>query len=287
MTMTAAAGAIADWLREAGRRLAGVSDSPRLDAEILLAHVLAKPRSYLHAWPERRVGEADARRFASLLDRRLAGEPVAYLIGRREFWSLELAVSPATLIPRPETELLVELALARLPADRAIRVADLGAGSGAIALAIARERPQAQVIATDISAAALAVAAANARRLGVANVVLRQGDWCAALAGEHFDAILANPPYIPADDPRLTAGGLAWEPRSALAADEDGLGAIRTIAAQAATHLHPGRWLLVEHGWDQGEPVAALLRAGGFTAVTGYRDLAGCPRVCIGQRRRR
>lgn len=284
MTLTADAGAIAGQLQEAGRRLAGVSDSPRLDAEILLAHVLAKPRSYLHAWPERRVGEADARRFARLLDRRLAGEPVAYLIRRREFWSLELAVSPATLIPRPETERLVELALARLPADRAVRVADLGAGSGAIALAIAWERPRAQVVATDISAGALAVAAANARRLGITNVVLRQGDWCAALAGERFDAILANPPYIPADDPRLATGGLAWEPRSALAADGDGLGAIRTIAAQAAAHLHPGGWLLVEHGWDQSEQVAGLLRAGGFTAVTGYRDLAGHLRVCGGRR---
>lgn len=190
-------------------------------------------------------------RFEALLARRQAGEPVAYLLGRQGFWSLELEVSPATLIPRPETELLVELALARLPAGQSLRVADLGTGSGAIALALARERPQAHVVATDASAEALTVARRNAARLGLGRVEFRDGDWLVPLAQERFDLIASNPPYIEQDDPHLAQGDLRFEPPAALASGADGLDAIRVIVRDAGRHLHPGGWLLLEHGWNQ------------------------------------
>lgn len=270
-------------LAAAGARLAAVSDSPRSDAELLLAHALGRPRSFLRAWPGQAVPPAQAEHFAALLARRGAGEPVAYLLGRREFWSLELAVSPATLIPRPETERLVELALACLPADRPGRIADLGTGSGAIALALAHERPQAQVVATDASAAALAVARANAERLGLAHVDFRLGDWCIPLAGATFDLIVSNPPYVAAGDPHLAQGDVRFEPHTALVAGADGLDALRRIVAAARAHLVAGGWLLLEHGWDQGEAVPALLRAAGYVEVSDHRDDAGQPRVSRGR----
>ncbi|HXH04604.1 MAG TPA: peptide chain release factor N(5)-glutamine methyltransferase [Candidatus Competibacteraceae bacterium] len=270
-------------LTQAIAELAGHSNSPRADAELLLAHALSKPRSFLRAWPEHTSAPAELATFRELLARRRAGEPVAYLLGEREFWSLPLAVTPATLIPRPETELLVELALARLPPERPLRVADLGTGSGAIALAIARERPYAQVVATDVAADTLAVAQHNAHRLRLTNVVWRQGSWCAPLAGERFDLIVSNPPYLAADDPHLTLGDLPFEPRRALVAGHDGLDAIRAIVAQAPSHLLPGGWLLLEHGYDQGERVLALLTAAGFVEVQGACDLAGIHRVSLGR----
>jgi release factor glutamine methyltransferase len=264
-------------------RLSSVSETPRLDAELLLARVLNQPRSYLYAWPDRATDAGQERHFMALLERRLAGEPVAYLTGWRAFWSLDLVVTPATLIPRPETELLVELALERLPADQPRRVADLGTGSGAIALAIASERPTCQVVATDLSVAALRVAGQNAQRLGIGNVQFRQGDWCAALTNERFDTIVCNPPYIAATDPHLQQGDLRFEPHPALAAGVDGLAAIRRIVAQAGPHLVDGGWLLLEHGYDQRDSVLALLRTAGFSEVADYRDLAGQPRVAVGR----
>lgn len=270
-------------LTDAARQLAEVSESPRLDAEVLLAAALRRSRSYLHAWPEQVPEPEQATRFATWLDRRKAGEPVAYLVGRREFWSLDLEVTPDTLIPRPETELLVELALKRLPLDDSVRAADLGTGSGAIVLALARERPQAWFVASDHSPAPLTVAQRNARRLKVTNIEFREGDWCAPLAGEHFALIAANPPYIATTDPCWQEGALRFEPPAALVAGVDGLDALRTIIAQAPNCLKPDGWLVLEHGYDQGETVPALLRERGFIEVSDHQDAAGCPRTACGR----
>ncbi|MGB2679789.1 MAG: peptide chain release factor N(5)-glutamine methyltransferase [Candidatus Competibacter sp.] len=270
-------------LAAAAQRLVESSATPRLDAEVLLAAALDRPRSYLFAWPERRLEPEQAAHFTAWLERRLMGEPVAYILGRREFWSLELEVNPDTLIPRPETEGLVELALERLPADRAIALADLGAGSGAIALALAVERPQARIVATDRSPGALAVARDNAARLGLANVEFRRGDWCAPLAGERFELIVSNPPYVATADPRWRAGELRFEPAEALVAGAGGLDALRAIIAQAPSCLSPGGWLLLEHGYDQGEAAPALLRQRGFVEVVDYPDAAGVSRCGCGR----
>lgn len=270
-------------LQTARARLSGISDTPGLDAELLLAHSLTKQRSHLYTWPEQCLEPDQLQRFIGLLARRLNGEPVAHIIGRREFWSLELTVTPATLIPRPETELLVELALERIPHDRSIRVADLGTGSGAIALAVARERPRARIIATDISPDALAVAKLNARQHNLDNVKFRQGDWCSVLQQDRVELILSNPPYIAVNDPHLNHGGLAYEPRSALIGGADGLDAIRTIIAQAGNHLYPDGWLLLEHGYDQGQPISALLKSQGFKHIRDYQDAIGLSRVTCGR----
>lgn len=268
---------IADVLRAARGRVDAA------DAELLLAHVLGASRGWLFAHGDAALPAGAGERYAVLLARRQAGEPVAYLIGRQGFWSLDLAVTPATLIPRPETELLVELALERLPAEAPARVADLGTGSGAIALAVARERPQAQVVATDASDAALAVACGNAARNGVANVAFRAGDWFAPLRGERFDLIASNPPYIALGDPHLDDGDLRFEPAAALSSGADGLDAIRTLVAGAPAHLAAGGWLLLEHGWTQGAAVRALLRQAGFGDVRTAQDLEGRDRVTLGR----
>lgn len=267
-----------DVLLQAARaRIAAV------DAEILLMHVLGKPRSWLFAHGDDRASADTAATFEALVRRRAAGEPVAYLTGQRGFWRFDLAVTPATLIPRPETELLVELALARLPSDRALRVADLGTGSGAIALALALERPRAQVVATDASASALAVARANAAALRLANVGFREGDWWGPLSGERFDLVASNPPYIALGDPHLGEGDLRFEPASALSSGTDGLDAIRAIVARAPAHLKAGAWLLLEHGWDQGAAVRALLTRAGFAEAATRRDLEDRDRVTLGR----
>ncbi len=255
------------------------------EGEWLLSHVLGKSRSWLYAHGDDAVDAAASRRFDALVARRVAGEPVAYLTGQRGFWQFDLQVTPATLIPRPETELLVELALDRLPGDRAWRVADLGTGSGAIALALAYERPNAQVVATDASVAALDVARGNADALKLSRVEFRAGSWFEPLNGERFDLIASNPPYIADDDVHLDNGDLRHEPRSALASGADGLDAIRVIAAGATAHLQPGGWLLVEHGWEQGEAVRALLRAAGLLEVKTARDLENRDRVTLGRAR--
>ncbi len=257
-------------------------DSPRADADILLAHVLGRPRSYLLAWPERELSPGQWTAFQALVERRARGEPVAYLTGSREFFGLGLAVSNAVLIPRPETELLVEAALERLPGGPCM-VADLGSGSGAIALAIAKMRPDARVVAVDASRQALEVARTNAERLGLRNVELREGDWCKGLADERFDMIVSNPPYICEDDPHLARGDVRFEPAMALASGADGLDAIRAIVACAPLHLSPGGWLLFEHGFDQAEAVAGLMRKAGFIDVESLRDLLGHGRVTLGR----
>lgn len=263
-------------LREARERI------DEVDARVLLAHALERSSAWLFAHGDDII-EADALdRFETLLARRARGEPVAYLTGRRAFWSFELMVSADTLIPRPETELLVELALERLPAGSESRVADLGTGSGAIALALAHERPQARVVALDVSAGALDIARANARELGLRNLEFRQGDWLQPLADERFDLIVSNPPYIADADPHLDA--LRYEPAPALSSGADGLDAIRIIAGAAPAHLRSGGWLLLEHGWDQGDAVRALLQAAGFDSVETRRDLEHRDRVTLGRR---
>ncbi|MEW9572402.1 peptide chain release factor N(5)-glutamine methyltransferase [Rhodanobacter sp. Si-c] len=256
----------------------------RADAEALLLHVLGRSRSWLVAHAGDALPVEAQQAFAALVARREAGEPVAYLTGRRGFWTLELEVTPATLIPRPETELLVELALERLPRDAVAHVADLGTGSGAIALAIASERTRARVLATDASADALAVARRNAQRLGTDNVRFVQGDWLAPLAGERFALIVSNPPYIEAADPHLARGDLRYEPATALASGADGLDDIRRIVTGAPAYLEAGGWLLFEHGWNQGDVARALLRAAGYAQVFTAQDLEARDRVSGGRK---
>ena len=268
----------------ATRALSDASPTPRLDAEVLLYHACGITRTDAVAQPQRPLSDTAGVTFDALIDRRRHGEPIAYITGRREFWSLDLAVSPATLIPRPETELLVEQALARIPIDTLCRVADLGTGCGAIAIAIAHERPCAQVVATDASDAALAVARANARDLNIANLEFYHGDWFAPIRDKRFDVVVSNPPYVSAKDPHLREGDLRFEPRSALiAGGDDGLGAIRAIVSAAHGYLIAGGWILLEHGFDQAAEVCRLLAAAGFREIHPYRDLTGHERVTAGQ----
>lgn len=258
-------------------------DEARREAELLLGHAAQRDRAWLFAHANDGVNDATRARFEALLAERARGVPVAYLLGHWGFWNLDLRVSAATLIPRPETELLVEAALERLPTDRPLRIADLGAGSGAIALALARERPLAQVIATDASADALAVARENVQRNEIANVEFRCGDWYAPLRGEHFDLIASNPPYLAVDDPHAQQGDLRFEPATALTSGPDGLDAIRIIAAGAVAHLQAGGWLLLEHGYAQGEAVRGILRAAGLVQVETLRDLEARERTTRGR----
>lgn len=253
------------------------------DARLLLAHALGKPVAWLYAHGDDTLDEALARRFDRLVEARVAGTPVAYLTGRRGFWTLELEVNSDTLIPRPETESLVELALSRLPAGLPVQVVDLGTGSGAIALAIAKERPRARVLATDASSGALAVAARNAMLNGIANVEFRHGSWFTPLAGERFDLIASNPPYIAEGDPHLERGDLRFEPATALSSGRDGLDDIREIVAVAGGYLVAGGWLLLEHGFDQGALIRDLLVSAGFADVATERDLELRDRVTLGR----
>ena len=253
------------------------------NAELLLQHALGRSRAWLYAHGNDAIDAETATRFRVLLTRRVAGEPLAYITGHREFWSLDLEVTSDVLIPRPETELLVELALQRMPPGASLRVADLGTGSGAIALAIARERPQARVFAADASAAALALAQRNAERLAIRNTAFGRGDWFGALHNDRFDVIVSNPPYIAANDPHLGQGDLRHEPRAALVSGADGLDAIRTITAGAPAHLLPGGWLLLEHGFDQGPAVRGLLQQSGFVEVFTALDLEQRERVSGGR----
>lgn len=272
---------LANAIRDAAARLTG--DEARLEAELLLAHALDRPRSWFYAHAGDLLEPRDAREFEALLRRRDHGEPVAQITGHRGFWSLELAVTADTLIPRPETELLVELALERLPRAEPRRVIDLGTGTGAIALAIASERPLADITAVDASAAALQVARDNASEAGLP-LRLLASDWFSAVAGECFDLIASNPPYIAEDDPHLRQGDLRFEPRSALASGPDGLDAIRRIVRDAPAFLAPGGWLLVEHGYDQGPAVRALMHDAGLQSVATERDLEQRDRVTLGRR---
>lgn len=258
------------------------SPTPRLDAELLLAQALGKSRGYLHTWPEREPEASQLERFQAALARRRAGEPVAYILGRQGFWSLDLDVARHTLIPRPDTELLVETALALLPATP-LQVLDLGTGTGAIALALACERPAWQVTGVDRVPEAVALAQGNGTRLQLANARFAESCWFSALAGQRFQLIVSNPPYIAAADPHLSQGDVRFEPSSALVAGIDGLDDIRLIIEQAPEHLLAGGWLLLEHGFDQAEAVRELLAQRGFAAVDSRRDLGGHQRISLGQ----
>lgn len=260
-------------------------DSARLDAELLLCHCLQKPRSFLYTWPDETLSETAGEQYLALLARRVAGEPIAYILQTRMFWSLELAVDSAVLIPRPETETLIEAAL-NLAIPPHARVLDLGTGSGAIALALASERPAWQLTASDKSESAMRIAQQNQRQLGFANVRFLLSDWFAAMGGERFDMIVSNPPYIAEHDAHLMQGDVRFEPRSALAAGADGLDAIRNIVANADAHLADSGWLLLEHGFDQAAAVYKLFLQHGFAAVEAVKDLAGHPRVTLGANRK-
>lgn len=270
-----------DLARLGRARLHECSASAALDVRLLLCHVLGIDTTALFRAPESAVSAAEESAFLALLERRAHGEPVAYLLGYRDFYGARFSVTPATLIPRPDTELLVERTLALLPENTALHVADLGTGSGAIGVTLARLRPAWQVLALDASEAALQVARSNGKAL--ANIHFASGNW---LQDRHdtFAAIVCNPPYIDAADAHLTQGDVRFEPRSALVAADAGLADIRTVTAQAIAHLAAAGWLLFEHGWQQGEAVRACLRAAGFDKVASHRDLAGHERVTEGQR---
>jgi len=263
----------------AAKRLAAVSESARLDAELLLCVTIDMPRSYLFAHPEDELDDLAQQRFESLLQRRAGGEPMSYITGTREFWSRQFLVSPATLVPRPETELLVDLALRAIPREADWAILDLGTGSGAVAVSIAAERPLSTVTATDISDAALAIAAQNVRNADLANVVCRQGNWTEPVAGQRFDLVVSNPPYVREDDGVLQS--LAYEPRTALASGRDGLDDIRKLATDCMPIVKHGGWLMLEHGADQQADVAAILAAGGWEGIACHNDLAGRPRVTV------
>jgi release factor glutamine methyltransferase len=253
------------------------------EAKVLLGHVLRRNRAWLAAHGDEPMTVNEAKAFDALARRRRDGEPVAYLTGRREFYGLDLEITPDVLIPRPETELLVELALVRIDADRHAEILDLGSGSGAIALAIASERSNSAVLGVDVSVAAVELARRNALRLNVGNATFIESDWFGAVPAKRYDAIVANPPYVRAGDRHLSEGDLRFEPPAALAAGSDGLTAIRTIVADAPAYLAPGAWLLVEHGYDQADAVQAMLRDAQFTDVQSRRDLAGIPRTALGR----
>ncbi|MGY8821026.1 MAG: peptide chain release factor N(5)-glutamine methyltransferase [Pseudomonadales bacterium] len=267
-------------------RAAQLPDSPsaKLDAEWLLAAALGKGTSYLRTWPDREVLPEVETRFAAYLERRRLGEPVAYILGRQGFWSLDLEVAPHTLIPRPDTELLVETALEMLPAGPA-DVLDLGTGTGAIALALASERSTWRLTGVDRISEAVTLATRNAQRLGLGNVGFIESQWFSSLAGQRYGLIVSNPPYIRASDPHLLQGDVRFEPSSALVAGGDGLDDIRLIIEQAPTHLLSSGWLILEHGYDQAVAVRTLLFDGGFVDVASRKDFGGHERVSFGRLR--
>jgi release factor glutamine methyltransferase len=269
------------WLKTAIVRLAQ-SESAKRDAEILLGFVTGKARTFLLAFGETLLTSQETTQLETLLARRERGEPVAYLVGEREFWSLPLSVSPATLIPRPDTECLVELALSRLP-TQPCQILDLGTGTGAIALALASERQDCAVIGIDLQPAAVELAQHNAQKLAIVNVQFMQGSWFAPLTEQKFALIASNPPYIDAEDPHLAQGDVRFEPSSALVAEQQGLADLALIIQQAPDYLRSQGWLLLEHGWQQGESVRNLLLAAGFKAVETCRDYGGNDRVTLGQ----
>jgi release factor glutamine methyltransferase len=269
------------WLRQAASELSA-SESPKRDAEILLEFGTGKARTYLLAFGETQLSAEQEAQLATLLARRKTGEPVAHLVGEREFWSLPLYVSPATLIPRPDTECLVEQALSRLPAQ-ACRLLDLGTGTGAIALALASERPDCEVTAVDVMPNAVALAQRNVARLGFPNVTVLQSSWFSALDNRTFGMIVSNPPYIDEHDPHLTQGDVRFEPLTALVAANEGLADIVHIVTTSRQHLLPGGWLLVEHGWTQGDAVRDVFIAAGYRAVETCRDYGGNDRLTLGQ----
>ncbi|MBB3170136.1 peptide chain release factor N(5)-glutamine methyltransferase [Simiduia aestuariiviva] len=272
---------VAEQLRRADS-LTPVSESARLDTELLLCHTLQCNRTYLYTWPEKDLTPAQIAQFDALLQRRQSGEPIAYILGQQEFWSLPLAVSPATLIPRADTETLVEWVLS-LPLNGSHQLLDLGTGTGAIALALAQERPQWQLTGVDISDRAVALARANATSLKISNCEFIEGNWFNPVQGRKFTVIVSNPPYIDPKDPHLHQGDVRFEPHSALIADDQGLADLRFIAERARTHLLPSGWLCMEHGYDQAQIVQQILTDLGYCAVGSERDLGGQLRVTFGQ----
>ena len=269
-------------ITDAVERLAPASDSARLDAEILLCQTIDMPRSYIFAHPEDELDDLTRNRFEALLQRRIDGEPMSYITGTKEFWSHELLVSPATLVPRPETELLVELALREIPRKAEWQILDLGTGSGAIAISIAAERLLCTVTATDVSPDALAIAAENVRQADLANVICVPGAWTEPVTDQQFNVIVSNPPYVREDDEALQ--DLRHEPLSALASGADGLDDIRILATDCGGILAADGWLMMEHGADQQADVANILEAAGWVDVTCHNDLAGKPRVTAARR---
>lgn len=273
---------IRSWLKAATAALCG-GDSPKRDAEILLGFVTGKSRSWLIAFDETVLTAEQLTQLEGLIARRAQGEPVAHLTGEREFWSLPLRVSAATLIPRPDTEILVEQALARLPTEPA-SLLDLGTGSGAVALALASERPDCQITGVDRIDEAVALAQDNADRLQLINSRFLRSDWFSALENQRFDMIVSNPPYIDAEDPHLSEGDVRFEPLSALVAEDHGLADIKQIAAAAQAYLQPAGWLLLEHGWQQAAAVREILRQHHFLQVETCQDYGGNDRVTVGQK---
>lgn len=271
--------------------LAAVSDTPRLDIELLLAHIFQKTRTWLFTWPDASLNDEQTKTFQDYFSRRINGEPIAHIIGVREFWSLPLSVNNSTLIPRPDTELLVETLLQLFAEDSSTQIRgllDLGTGTGAIALAVASEKPLWQVLAVDKSQAAVLLAEKNRAQLQLNNVRVQQSDWFAQIASdENFDVIVSNPPYIDPQDPHLDQGDVRFEPRSALIADKKGLADLEWIIAQSVNYLTHGGWLLLEHGYDQGEVVRDLLNEQGFIAIETHRDYGGNDRVTLAQKQAR
>jgi release factor glutamine methyltransferase len=273
-----------ELLKGAYERLSSVSDTAQLDAQLLLAHVLTVSTSYFYTWPEKMVGSGDITRFNDLLARREQGEPVAYLLGYQAFWSLDLEVSPCTLIPRADTERLVEVALSVVDISRANRILDLGTGTGAIALSLASELPQSTVIGVDLIEEAVALAKRNAVRNRLTNVAFLQSSWFEALEdAEPFDLIVSNPPYIDPDDKHLSLGDVRFEPKSALVAEKQGMADIEHIIQRAPNYMAPNAYLVFEHGYDQAAAVRACLKKANFVAIESFQDLGGNDRVTIGQ----
>lgn len=276
---------VGDLLKEMADELRDTSPSARLDAELLLGHVLRKDRTELYTHAEQKVPPESTAMFVNLVHRRRDGQPIAHLVGEREFWSMRLAVTPDTLVPRPETEILVDCALTHLPGDQAANVLDLGTGSGAVALAIAQERPDITVTATDISAQALRIARYNAHSFGLTHVKFKQGDWFEPVRGRKFSLIVANPPYVTDIEMVVHDFELRHEPRIALAGGVDGLDPVKQIIEEAPHYLFPGGWLAIEHGHRQGPAVEVLMRDAGLSSIFGYTDLQGHTRVTEGMLR--
>jgi len=273
---------IKSTLSSAAKSLSDLSDSSRIDCEWLLCFVLDKPRSYLHSWPEKMLSSDETTQFEKLVNRRAGGEPIAHILGERGFWSLNLKVTTDTLIPRPETERLVELALELIPNQSQWEILDLGTGTGAIALSLAMERPACFISATDQSLAALDVAKQNAKNNKISNIEFIHSNWFAKLKNKKFDIIVSNPPYIEENDPHLQQGDVRFEPLSALTSGKDGLDDIRTIIKNSPVHLTQHGILLIEHGFNQAEPVCNLLNLAGFNKVKNVKDDNDIPRVSVG-----
>ncbi|MDP1773317.1 MAG: peptide chain release factor N(5)-glutamine methyltransferase [Methylobacter sp.] len=269
-------------LSEAADTLASVSDSALLDAEVLLCQALNQPRSHLRAWPDKPLQSEHLTAFKALLEKRQQGTPIAYITGNREFWSRDFHVSPDVLIPRPDTELLIELSLKLIPTNEPTRIIDLGTGSGIIAITLAAERPQARISATDFSLAALRIAQLNADKHRISNIEFYHSDWFADVPATKFKLIISNPPYIAEDDSHLQQGDVRFEPQTALSAPEQGLADIRIIAEAARNYLEPCGHLLIEHGYNQQQQVQALFKDLHYDKVKTYKDLSGQPRVTYG-----